>query len=102
MVSPKRPFTSAKRVKRAVYLTQGKRVTHELDKSGFSRALFERFRAISSDFEQFQGTPGRLILRIEHPYLIWSRLKGISLDHIWYDLELSKSCSNICQPTGRP
>ena len=51
----KRPFTSAKRVKRAVYLTQGKKVTHELDKSGFSRALFERFRAISSDFERFRA-----------------------------------------------
>ena len=71
----KRPFTSAKRVKRAMYLTQGKKVTRELDKSGIFKALFERFRAISSDFEQFQGTPGRLILRIEPPYLIWSRLR---------------------------
>jgi len=50
----KRPFTSAKRVKRAMYLTQGKKVTHELDKSGFSRHFssdFERFRAILSNFK---------------------------------------------------
>jgi len=27
---------------------------------------------------------------------------GVSLDHIWCHLELSKSCSNICQTKGHP
>ena len=27
---------------------------------------------------------------------------GVSLDHIWCHLELSKSCSNICQTKGQP
>ena len=42
--------------KTGLFLTQGKKITHELDKSGFSRHFssdFERFRAILSDFEQF-------------------------------------------------
>ena len=47
--------------------TQGETNTQELDKSGFSRHFSSDFEQFRSNLKQFQGTPGRLILRIEHP-----------------------------------
>ena len=43
----------------------------------------------------------REIPPLHRPYFYGPDL-GLSLDQIWYDLELSKSWSNICQTTGLP
>ena len=47
-------FYLSKTSKKGPYLTRGKKITHELDKSGFSRHFlsdFEPFRAILSNFK---------------------------------------------------
>ena len=76
-----RPFTSVKRVKRACISLKVKKITHELDKSGF-------LRHFSSDFEQFRAILSNFKALLD--------VSSFALNtHIWGWLELSKSWSNI-------